>query len=246
MPLKLIMTNGRTTQEAKQSLTPIHIKWENGPFNPKETISYVLARNGLFLIRNHAFFQSSVLIRDPSQFPVDLADQDSFFQMNFPNIPKILMELIVGYFDKIWKKHSSEAMVLIGFDRVRNEVVPIIPDQIGIVLVNALGKCLPIGLDYVVPAALPESIVLFADIHCHGSGLAYSSSTDNRDNRTGLHIVVGRIDREPPDFFCQACVDRHRFVIPQRDIIFDYCQRRLDVPEEWLNKVVIDRTTQSI
>jgi hypothetical protein len=221
------------------SLTPVHLKWDTA-FFPENPASYVLARNGLFLARNHPFFQSAVPV-PLSKWPRELAEQTAFMRSNYPKIPQRMVELVVGFFDHVWQQHTSEAMVLLGYDLERKQPTIIIPEQIGIVTVNSKGRCMPVGLDYVMPTLTGESTLIFGSIHSHGDGLAFSSDLDKADERSGLHIVVGRLDQEPPSICCQACVDGHRFYVPHLDVLQGYQQRALDVPEEWLSKIVIER-----
>ena len=70
---------------------------------------------------------------------------------------------------------------------------------------------------------------------------AYSSQTDKHDekNRPGLHIVVGRIQSEPPEFHIEVIVDGMRFKVEQNMVLEDY-RKRAKVSNEYLNQIDIE------
>ena len=99
----------------------------------------------------------------------------------------------------------------------------------------------PIGVHYVPPADLPSDWVPFGDVHSHVDHAAYASSTDKADelHAAGLHVVIGRIRREPPEIHVEAVVDGTRFVLDPGTVIEGYERRRSDVPREWLERVQV-------
>ena len=76
---------------------------------------------------------------------------------------------------------------------------------------------------------------------------AYASGTDRADERyrDGIHAVVGRIDREPPEFHLELAVDGHRFRLAPGDVFEGYRQRRRFVPEAWLSRVRVKPVTSA-
>ena len=56
---------------------------------------------------------------------------------------------------------------------------------------------------------------------------------------TGLHIVVGRIFWEPPEFHCEFVVDGVRFPVRFLEAVERYEQRRDDVPRQWIERVEV-------
>jgi hypothetical protein len=69
---------------------------------------------------------------------------------------------------------------------------------------------------------------------------AYASWTDidDEDNFTGLHIVVGRLHQEPPEFHVEGVADGTRFPFEIDDVADGY-ERRANFPAKWLNQIVI-------
>ena len=59
----------------------------------------------------------------------------------------------------------------------------------------------------------------------------------------GLHIVVGHISREPPDFHFEATVDGMRFRVRHADSVLEGYERRriAEVPSSWIERVEVRR-----
>jgi proteasome lid subunit RPN8/RPN11 len=225
--------------EPKALVTPIHIKaGDDMPWPSDQPVFYTLAANGLFVCRNHEFFRSCAPAPD---WPSELAEQEAFLQLRYPKVPRRLFELIVGFFDRIGTEHGAEAAVLLAWDRIKKRIHPIVPPQRATVSRSWRGNCYPIGLHYEVPP-LPAGWVLIGDVHSHVDDPAYASGTDERDEkyRAGLHIVVGRISREPPDLHVAAVVDRARFKVAPDLVIEDYQKRCTRVPRSWIEKVSVE------
>lgn len=220
-------------------LTPVHIKMYAGMPWPEDRVFYLLTGSGLFVCRNYPFFRSCTPAKD---WPSELAFHEPSFEPRFPIIGRKLMQEIVGFFDEVTALHRAEAAVLLGWDAAARKVEPIVPPQVATVERTASGHVYPVGLHYELPEALPESVTLFGDIHSHGLCRAYASWVDKDDeaHRTGLHIVVGRIDEEPPEFHVEAVADGTRFAL-RRDQAFEgYKERSRQFPAEWLDQVTVE------
>jgi len=153
-----------------------------------------------------------------------------------------MFEQIVGYFYLVGKRFGAEAAVLFAWNLKTKTVELIIPEQRSFVFRNWLGSQFPINVLYDVPP-LADDLVLFGDAHSHVDGAAYASHTDEEDevNRPGLHIVVGRIQEDPPDLHIDVTVDGSRFKVQNPDsVIKGYEKRRTDeVPDEWIERVAV-------
>jgi proteasome lid subunit RPN8/RPN11 len=223
---------------ADKLFTPVYLKVDQAMQWPRqEEAFYLLSAGGLFLCRNHRFFRSCVPAPEP---PAELAAQKPFLYVSYPKVPQGLLERIVGFFDLVGQELGSEAAVLLVWDSQANALLPIVPEQVGTVSRSYYGEPYPIDLHYEIPA-LPPHQMLIGDIHSHVDGPAYASYTDKQDerHRPGLHLVVGRIRDEPPEFHCEVIVDGFRFPVRNLDLIRQgYRQRRChEVPRQWLNKV---------
>lgn len=225
----------------KELTTPIIIKADDSPLPQDIPIFYLLTRDGLFRCRNHRFFTSSVKMKD--EFPRELAGHKASLTFRYPRIPKKLMETVVGFFSIIGKRHQSEAAALFVWNNNTNEVEVIIPKQTGIVGASSFhAGHYPMEVKYEIPI-LPPHQVLIGDIHSHVNMSAYSSMTDQDDEKhgAGLHIIVGEINREPPQFHCDVTVDGARFRVSLKDIS-DYKRRarNREVPLHWFDQFKVE------
>ena len=219
--------------------TPIILKTsESEPLPTDVPIYYLLTKDGLFRCRNHPFFTSSVRVKD--EWPRELASHKPNLTIRYPKLPRHLMERVLGFFSVIGKRHQSEAAALFVWNKNTSQVEVIIPKQVGIV-----GKSwgrdhyyYPMEVKYEIPN-LPPHQVLIGDIHSHLNMSAFASFTDQDDEQygAGLHIIVGRIDMEPPEFHCDVTVDGARFGVKIGDIA-DYKRRVKEkyVPTEWFGQ----------
>ena len=224
----------------QQLFTPLYLKLNEAmPWPEQEKAFYLLSSQGLFLCRNTAFFRSCVPVQD---FPSELAAQKPFLKLSYPRVPRRLMERVIGFFDVIGERHASEAAVLLAWNRDTNTVEAVIPNQVGLVGMSWSGHPYPLEVEYELPQ-LPPHLVLIGDIHSHVDGSAYASCTDRSDeiHWPGLHIVVGRILDEPPQFHCEATADGFRFRVHDLSLVLEgYNRRRVkEVPPDWLDKITV-------
>lgn len=225
---------------ARGPVTPILLKaGKDLPWPRDERLFYVLGRDGLFMCRDHEFFRSCV---PAAAGPSELEPVGTFLKPAFPRIPQDLFERVVGFFDRIAELHSSEAAVLLLWDRQEERVRIVVPDQVATVSRGFQGRQYGIGVEYTPPAGLPPHWVPFGDVHCHVWYPAYASHIDKEDelHSAGLHIVVGKIDLEPPDLHAEVVVDGVRFSIDVDRLVDGYAKRDRDVPEEWIDQVRVE------
>jgi hypothetical protein len=200
---------------------------------------YLVARDGLYVCRNHDLFRSCV---PANGGPRRLADQTSFLLPRFPRIPRELFEQSVGFFSRIADLHGSEAAALFYWDQGEQRVRLHVPDQVATVARYSDGYVSPIGVHYTPPTDLPDDWILFGDVHCHVRHSAYASGIDKDDelHSAGLHVVVGHIHEEPPDLHVEAVVDGRRFRLDAERVIEGYGSRDLAIPEEWIERVEVE------
>ena len=217
--------------------TPVYVKRSEDMPWPTDKMFFLVTASGLFRCRNHEFFTSCI----PSPgFPVDLAPQQAFLRLALSPIPRRVFELVVGFFNRIHDLYRSEAIVLLAWNRAAEQYEIIIPEQVAVVARSRHGDLWPVSVRYEAPPSTPDRPIVVS-IHCHGPHGAYASSTDVWDEtyRTGLHIVVGRIELEPPDIHAQAVVDGMRFNVHENLILEGYNRRRPNVPREWIDQVLV-------
>jgi hypothetical protein len=222
---------------ARKLVTPIYVKPRDDTRLPREGVFYLLTADGLFICRNHEFFRSSVRARTP---PAEIGRHREFLEVSYPIVPRHILERCVGFFASIADLYDAEAAAVLAWDRAAQRMEIVVPDQVSIVERTWNGWTYPLNVEYELPI-LPGNLVALGDIHSHVNGHAYASYTDELDEsyRPGLHIVVGRIDKEPPDFHIEAVVDGVRFTVEQSLVLEGYRERARDVPPAWIGKVTV-------
>jgi hypothetical protein len=219
--------------------TPIFLKQSDQDSWPEEPVFYLLTGSGLFLCRNHSFYRSAVPVR---RWPTELAAQESLLEISYPLIPQALLELAVGFFDEAYKERGAESIVLLAYDRSRQVVELVVPNQTAYSYRTASGTTYPESVRYLDPDNLPRDWHVFGDIHSHCDMAAYASTVDQNDEQyfSGLHLVVGRLDDEPPQFYAEASVDGGRFKVRTEQVVEGYTRRSLDFPRHWLDRLTVE------
>lgn len=219
--------------------TPIYVKRKTDDEVPAEPeLAYVLSSNGFFICRNHRLFRSCV----PAQrCPSGLAPHQPSIELRCPPVPQEQFEILVALFSVLGQRYGAEAIALILWNSGTNRVSLHVPEQIATVYKTSTGALRPKHLHYDVPLDLPPEISIIGDIHSHATGAAYASSTDELDevHRPGIHVVVGRVDREPPTLHCEFVVDGHRFRVDPHEVVEAYVAKHSEVPALWFDRVQV-------
>jgi hypothetical protein len=230
---------------ANHLLTPVYLKLDEATPWPEDRVFYLLSRDGLMLCRNDPFFSSCVAA---DRWPNELARQRPFLKLDFPRLSRADVERVVAFFALVAQRHNSEAAVLITANRETRKIELVVPDQVGTVGTTYQGFHYALDLFYEIPP-LPPDMALIGDIHSHADNPAYASWTDQADEayRPGIHLVVGRVQCEPPDFHCAVTADGARFQVNDLHLVMeDYHQRRpAEVPPEWLARLTVEEWARS-
>lgn len=219
-------------------ITPIYIRESEKDPWPEDSAFYLVTGSGLFLCRNHELFRSCTPVRRwPSELPV----QHGFLEPAYPQVPRLLMERLVGFFGAMAKDHGAEAGAYLVYDKSTKKITVRIPEQVSTVREGWGGSVYPVGIDYDNLRSLPDRQMILGTVHSHAYDAAYSSGVDVHDevDKPGVHIVVGKLDQEPPDLHVDAVVDGVRFPLRPEAAIQDYQKRRSDFPKKWLDRVTV-------
>lgn len=218
-------------------LTPVYLKTDKNMSWPKDKMFYILSADGLFLCRNHEWFQSC----SPAKHgPGELESQEPFLKVNYPMIPKAMIENALGFFRRIENSKGWESALILVWNRTTNQMEFVCPDQ----------KASGASVKYDIPK-LPQHLALIGDIHSHCNFGSNPSWTDEKDetHRPGLHIVIGYINRKEPEFYCVAVADGTRFQIKNMEEVIEGCDATLAdpdaAPKEWVEKVKAEYKTWS-
>jgi len=221
---------------------PIYLKTASDMPRPRDPEYYLITQDGPFFCRNHRFFQSDVPARRSIRA---LAPHEAACSFHYPKIGVAMLEYIIGFFDKVFVRHGSEAIVLLLWNLERQRYRLLVPEQEASVWESHSGMRSPLDVKYTLPKTLPPRHLLVGDIHCHGDIGAYASWTDKEDelHRDGVHVIIGHIDRNPPTLHMDLTVDGSRFPLQFENLFKGFRQRRRLIPEAWMKmvKIKVDR-----
>jgi hypothetical protein len=153
---------------------------------PKDETCYIIAKNGMFLKKKLDLIESLTPV-DKISF---LEDIPTYASLDIPKIPIRLFGSIVGFFREVEKLYSSEAIVLLMYNKEKKTYKISVPDQ----------EVSAASLSYTVGDTLKDHI-LIGSVHSHSSMSAFHSGTDVGDEAKfdGIHMTLGKMDK--PDFF---------------------------------------------
>ena len=108
--LSLHSTNSKGISALRPApLTPILVKdHADLPWPEDRAAFYVLASNGLFMVRRNEFFESCV---PASDWPRELEEQVTFLRPRFPLLPQDAFEKVVGFFARRQRRDDERAPV---------------------------------------------------------------------------------------------------------------------------------------
>lgn len=206
---------------------PVYLKTEENMVWPDDKMFYLLSKNGLFICRNHAWFQSC----SPAKTgPSDLFEQKAELSLSYPVLPRALVEKAVGFFRNVYDKDHWESALIIVFNRQTQQIELLCPDQ-----EVSWGS-----VHYQIPPLQPH-MALIGDFHSHCNFSPTPSMTDEGDelNRPGMHLIAGYLKDEKPEFHCVVVADGTRFEVKDLSLVMEpyvSSDPRL-APPEWLAKV---------
>ncbi len=211
---------------------PICLKSENSIEPVHESIYFVLAENGLFLVKNLDLFRASVKVEGIPWFQ---PHQDSL-QLKFPRLPRTLVEACMGFFYEVYRRHRSEAIVLLFFSPATGSFRVGVPSQQVPFRGRLHGSSCRVDYEHL---PTPEGFLRLGTWHSHADFKAYHSLQDDLDemNQDGLHIVAGDLDCSQPSFSFSFMVNGQRFILDKEDVFQGYDRPRLPPPAKWLERV---------
>ncbi len=200
---------------------PLHLK-DDGFQEPAEPIYYLLARNGLFAVKETAFFRSVTRVEGLSW----LEEQEEGVQLKLPaRIPLLLIRQVVAFFQEIYRRHQAEAVVLLYYNGEARRYELVVPEQ----------EASPLRCWYEI-GPTPPGWQRVGTIHSHGKLPAFHSGADVEDEAhdDGIHITVGNLDFVP-SLSCDVVVDGRRFDIAPMDLVDG--AETVEWPQQWLERV---------
>jgi hypothetical protein len=175
---------------------------------PEDPIYYLLARDGLFLVKRTAFFEAAV----PVQGIPWLRPQEPGVRLTAPPLPAALLLNAVAFFKAVYGRYQSEAVALLGWREASRAYELVIPHQ-----TVGGGHC-----NYEV-REFPEGLIRLGTIHSHAGAQAFHSERDEADERheDGFHLTVGNLDGDLT-LSCSVVVQGYRGQIPPESLFSPY------------------------
>jgi hypothetical protein len=216
-------------------MLPVYLKTGNAQ-PPADSVYYVVAANGTFLVRNTKLFTATTA----SAEVVGLERQRQEVRLHFPKIPRAVMERLIGFFRMVYLRWDGEAIAFLFYAPDRREFRVEIPPQT--LPLFRSGECWRTEgrLEY-ASIARPEGFLKLGDAHSHRDSPAFFSSIDDRDDsEDGLRLVVGRLDRIRVQVRASFVANGCRFALPPQDVIETSPEpfSAVSPPEEWMRRVV--------
>jgi hypothetical protein len=176
---------------------------------PRDPLYYLLAANGIFLVKNTSLFSSVTTARTVA----GLEDQTEALQLRFPPVPRGAMELIWGFFREVYERWEAEAVVFLYYVPELKKYRLGVPAQ-RIFRYKRGGIWRTEGRVVYDNMARPNGHILLGDVHSHCDLPAFFSYTDDADDKAdGLRIILGRVDRSQPDVKASFVASGRRFKV---------------------------------
>jgi len=202
---------------------------------PDEPIYYLLARDGLYLVKQNRFFRSVTPVsrRDaagvheigvdlPQVETTSLLPQGEELVAMFPPIPCEILDQAVTLFAGIARRHDTEAVALLYYDLPTERYRLIVPRQ----QVTDMHARYEVG-------PTPAGLQRVGTLHSHVWDVAFHSDTDLVDEHAddGLHIVIG-LRGARRSITCALVVDGRRCSLAPEALFGDAWERSLAVAGE--------------
>lgn len=202
--------------EAPLELFPVTL-FREGDELPEAPIAYLVGRNGFAVKTETIAFRAVVPI---SHIPA-LAPIEATATWRLPPIPAECAMQILKFFQEVWKRHKSEAILLISYHERR-----------GTFRLDAPSQRVSAGhISYEMPPRT-EGFLWVGTVHSHGSMQAFHSGTDTHDEEKfdGIHMTFGHVDRPLVQIVASLAVGGQRFTQPIESILGGVVHEKREVP----------------
>jgi hypothetical protein len=223
---------------APAPLFPIVLRGTTPP--PDADTYYVLAGNGLFLERHTPLYRATVPAAGIPGLPAHMTSLD----LRIPQVSRSLLERAVGFFRAVWARCEGEAILTLFLDPVERRIVADAPVQVIPCYLEHGRLRAVLQLGYTTCPKPDPRWVRLGDFHSHGTLGPEHSCVDRDDERdeTGLHLTVGRLHRDCPEFAAAFVVGGHRFTLRPETVLPEF-KRTRQPPDAWLERVRLTRVS---
>jgi len=223
------------SEGSRAPLFPVIVK--DAAFAPPDLPSYyLLAADGLFLVRNTALFSSSVR----ADGVAGLQPHAASLRLQIPPLPRVLIERALGFFRAVYERWRGEGILVMFYaPSLRRFVFRAPPQRIAGRYEYGRFRA-DLQLDYTACERPGAEYVKLGTFHSHGGASPLHSHIDMHDElyETGLHITVGYVDSSLPEFAAAFVVGRTRFTLAADDLVPAVRSARRP-PPSWLSQVTV-------
>lgn len=201
---------------------------------------YIVAENGLFLVRETPLFSASV----PADGVPGMQPHGESLVIHFPRLPDDLLAQAMGFFRYAHEQWRGEAIVIIFYALPTGE-------EPGRFLLRAPPQTMrgrkvygrfqaDLRLDYEACEKPGPEYVKLGTFHSHSDLSAAHSYIDAHDElyESGLHVTAGYVNSSMPDFEASFVVGRTRFALPVGRVLPPFRGTRRP-PREWLAQITV-------
>lgn len=199
---------------------------------PGDSFVQLVAANGTFLFKDTPFYKATVKLAKVA----DLGELKEEVELKVPKIGLDTFIRIEDFFQRIYDKHKSEAVVLLYVCLENKTWSAKVPEQeVSGASCDYDMKKMPLSYE-----SDGNKFFLFGSIHSHGSMSAFHSATDDKDevHFDGLHITIGGFDKVEHSYSVRYMVHGSAFgPVALRDVVDFPELPKTKCEEEWLEKV---------
>ncbi len=213
---------------------PIYIKDQQPLPEPTDTVYFVLAQGGVYLVKRTPLYEAVTPYH--GELP-GLPPQQPQLQLHLPKLPQSLVERVVGFFVQVFERYGTEAVVVLFYASSRGFYVDAPPQR-----VNRWHTAYGCHGGYRVRYAScprPAGFLQVGTVHSHADLPASHSHVDALDeqHQDGLHLTVGDVTRARPSFSAAFVANGHRFHLPVEDVLAGFERPTLPAPAAWMAQV---------
>jgi len=223
--------------ESPIPLFPVVVKDRELSPPPAADAYYVVAANGLFLVRRTPLFTAATAV--DGGVPGLLTHVPSL-ELRVPRLPRTLVERASGFFRAVYERYEGEAILVMFYAPTLRRFALVAPPQVLTGRFSGGRFRADLRLDYGACEKPGPEYVRYGTVHSHCELAPYHSQTDVDDEigEPGLHVTAGYLHRSQPEFAASFVVNATRFKLPPADVLAPFGNYRRP-PTCWLEQIVI-------
>jgi hypothetical protein len=191
-----------------------------------EKTSYILAHDGLWLLKKTDFFWSLRAAKVPNAVEKTEALINTH---GLPLVPKEEMDTAIAFFRRVYAIHKSEAALILYWLPGTTQFKWTCPKQ----------TVAPASVNYSDVPHPGEGWIVLLHMHSHASMSAFHSGTDDHDEKfvDGYNITIGKLNTPGYEFECRIMIGGLSLKSKMEDIVENWLPPVGEFPNEWLNNV---------